>query len=229
MKTLIFLHGGPGLPDYMKEFFDGKFPTREVIFYSQTQNIVSIDTLFKELDSKIQSSLLNEVYLVGHSWGGILAIEYVRRFRTAISGIVAIDTPYDSSIELDYERRIKELGIQEDDPNRKIFLASIERDAWGERIENLISSTNLKVFNTIYETFLKNFDLKKFIRATKLPILNIFGSEDVRVPAQSIRSYASLSQNLKWVEIQGAGHFPFLLESHRNLTISSIENFISST
>lgn len=86
---LIVIHGGPLLPsDYLYPLIH-HFPTsRSIIFYDQLGcgrssqpedgRLYSIDQSVHDLEELIRSLQLKEFHLLGHSFGGIIAYEYLK-------------------------------------------------------------------------------------------------------------------------------------------------------
>lgn len=100
-KMLVVLHGGPG-SDYRyllncKEFANHDY---YVVFYDQrgsglserhSKNSYSIQTMIDDLDAVIahyKTSPSQKVFLLGHSWGAMLATAYINQHPTAIRGVV---------------------------------------------------------------------------------------------------------------------------------------------
>ncbi|KAJ6602662.1 proline iminopeptidase [Mycena vulgaris] len=111
-SPLIGLHGGPGMAhDYLVPLGDLS-ATRPVILYDQIGNARStrlpgkpntfwtIDLFVDELENVIKHfGLQNGFYLLGHSWGGILATEFeVRRHPAGLKGIVLSDSLADMGL-----------------------------------------------------------------------------------------------------------------------------------
>lgn len=107
---VIFLHGGPG-GDY-RSLLNGKQLAAHgyrVVFYDQRGSGLSqryprnsyvdaglkcLDTLYNELDGVIahyRTSATQKVYLVGHSWGGILATAYTGKHPNKVQGLVVAE------------------------------------------------------------------------------------------------------------------------------------------
>ncbi len=98
---IIFLHGGPGA-DYrgglqVKQLAnDGYY----VVFYDQRGSGLSkrhdkktytIDIMFEDLKAVIahyKTSVNQKVFLMGHSWGGMLAGGYINKYPDHINGVV---------------------------------------------------------------------------------------------------------------------------------------------
>src|SRR5215471_18740270 len=95
---LLALHGGPGVPhDYIENLADLASDTRRVIFYDQLgcgrsdqpedTSLWRVDRFVEELGIVRRELGLDRVHLLGQSWGGMLAIEYV---LTQPKGIVSL-------------------------------------------------------------------------------------------------------------------------------------------
>jgi proline iminopeptidase len=100
-KMLVIVHGGPG-SDYRyllncKEFANHGY---YVVFYDQrgsglskrhNKNEISIQLMIDDLDAVIEhyrSSPGQKIFLLGHSWGAILATAYINQFPTKIRGVI---------------------------------------------------------------------------------------------------------------------------------------------
>lgn len=101
LKVLL-LHGGPGCAhDYM-ECFNGILPSSgiEIIQYDQLgagnsdnpadTSLWNLDRFVDELE-QVRNQLhldSSNCILLGHSWGGILAMEYALKYQTHIKGLI---------------------------------------------------------------------------------------------------------------------------------------------
>jgi proline iminopeptidase len=99
---VLLLHGGPGTTHEYFEAFDSYFPAAgiEYYYYDQLGSAFSdqpdIDELWDvprfvdEVEQVRQALGLNQnnFYLLGHSWGGILAIEYALKYPQTLKGLV---------------------------------------------------------------------------------------------------------------------------------------------
>ena len=100
---LVLLHGGPGLPHGYFEPLAALADERAVVFYDQLgcgrsdhpddDSLWTFDTFVDELDSVVAHLELERFSLLGHSWGGWLALEWrLRRPRPALAGLVLAST-----------------------------------------------------------------------------------------------------------------------------------------
>lgn len=101
MKVLL-LHGGPGATHEYFECFDSFFPQAgiEYYYYDQLESAYSdqpsdsslwnIDRFVDEVEQvRIALGLdKSNFYLLGHSWGGILGIEYALKYQENLKGLV---------------------------------------------------------------------------------------------------------------------------------------------
>lgn len=99
---VLLLHGGPGGTHEAFESFEGFLPAEgiEFIYYDQLGSAYSdqprdtdLWTVERFVDEVEQVRLAlgldrDNFYLLGHSWGGILAVEYALRHGDALKGLV---------------------------------------------------------------------------------------------------------------------------------------------
>lgn len=99
---LLLLHGGPGGTHEAFECFDGWLPAEgiEYIYYDQLESAYSdqpndstlwnIDHYVEEVEQVRQALGLTKdnFYLLGHSWGGILAMEYALKYQQNMKGLI---------------------------------------------------------------------------------------------------------------------------------------------
>ena len=94
---LLLLHGGPGFPsDYLKPL-EALSNERPVIFYDQLgcgrsdkpadKNLWKTERFVKELDRVRKALGLDKVHILGHSWGTMLATDYL---LTRPIGVVSV-------------------------------------------------------------------------------------------------------------------------------------------
>jgi phosphatidylserine decarboxylase precursor len=208
--TIIFLHGGPGMPDYMKGFFEHKFQGIKTIFYTQEGR--TTEELLKELDKVVKKQKSDRVYLCGHSWGGVLALMYAKLHSEKISGIICISSLYSSK-----NRRNQK-------PNIEDYLSQSERQESRHKryVKKLIDKVNIDVILNVGKTLI-DFDLTEFVQTTNIPILNIYGDKDNIILENT---FNKVNSNIKNIVIKEAGHFPFLNTKDRDRVVKNIKEFI---
>ena len=101
MKVLL-LHGGPGATHEIFENFDGFLPNEEIeyIYYDQLDSYYSdkpndstlwtTEHFVEEVEQVRKALNLNKdnFYLLGQSWGGILAMEYALKYQDNLKGLI---------------------------------------------------------------------------------------------------------------------------------------------
>ncbi len=101
-KKVLLLHGGPGMTHELYSCFDGYFPQEEIeyIYYDQLGSYYSDkpDDLdlwtterFVEEVEQVRKALgldASNFYLLGQSWGGILAMEYALKYQDHLKGLI---------------------------------------------------------------------------------------------------------------------------------------------
>lgn len=101
---LLVLRGGPGAGhDYLESMADLAETGREVIFYDQLGSAHSatpsqpemwtIELYLEEIDVVRQALGLEQVHLLGQSWGGMLAMEYALRHPVCLISLIVSNSP----------------------------------------------------------------------------------------------------------------------------------------
>jgi len=99
---LLLLHGGPGGTHEAFECFDSFLPAEgiEYIYYDQLDSYYSdqpndsslwTTERFVEEVEQVRTALgltKDNFYLLGHSWGGILALEYALKYQDNLKGLI---------------------------------------------------------------------------------------------------------------------------------------------
>jgi proline iminopeptidase len=135
-KMLVILHGGPG-SDYRsllncKEFADyGYF----VVFYDQrgsglsqrySKNAYSVQVMPDDLDAVIahyKTSPSQKVFLLGHSWGAILATAYINQHPGAIRGVILGEPGGFKWQDIkDYVKRSRDYRLNSETLNDAVYL-----------------------------------------------------------------------------------------------------------
>jgi proline iminopeptidase len=99
---VLLLHGGPGATHEYFEAFDSYFPGAGIEYYYYDQlgsgfsdqpdvpALWSLPRFVEEVEQVRQALQLgpDNFYLLGHSWGGILAMEYALKYQQHLKGLV---------------------------------------------------------------------------------------------------------------------------------------------
>ncbi len=101
-KKVLLLHGGPGMTHEAFLCFDGYFPQEEIeyiyydqlgSYYSDQPDDLSLWTTerFVEEVEQVREALgmdSSNFYVLGQSWGGILAMEYALKYQENMKGLI---------------------------------------------------------------------------------------------------------------------------------------------
>ncbi len=217
------MHGGPGFRDYLKPYFEILSNTFECIFYDQVQGPdVKIEDMLAQLDS-IVSSASGQVALLGHSWGAILALEYAAKNPSKIAGLALMCTAITEHQWFnEYHQELKNLGLDNAGPEQ-IFLTPNEAELGVPFLDKSWETFSDETFQSICSSYLDDFDVSPKLQSLKIPIINIFGTKDVRFPLRVTKSFSTYNNNITDFEIKDAGHFPFLSNSGNNQIIKILE------
>lgn len=222
-STLIFLHGGPGFNDYLKPYFIELEKKFRCIFYDQMRGPeITMRDLVNELHALVLSCS-GKVVLIGHSWGGVLAIEYATTHEEKLAGLILMSTGLNSSQwRDDFRVELKSLGLEEASPE-EIFFTFHESEHGKPFLNSMAESFSEETFDNVFSTYLSSYDLTKAFQNLKIPILNIFGEKDVRFPLRVTRAFKTINPEVSELELPDTGHFPFLLSENREKIVDLIE------
>ena len=190
---LLLLNGGPGATHEYFECFENFLPAEgiEIIYYDQlgcgnsdNPNDVALWDLARYVEEveQVRKALnldASNFYMLGHSWGGILAIEYTLKYQQNMKGLI-ISNMMSSCPE--YGKYAEEVLAKQMDPK---VLDEINQ------IEAAKDFTNPRYM----ELLLPNFYEKHILR---------FPAKDWPEPVN--RSFAKINQSL-YVTMQGPSEF----------------------
>src|SRR3954469_9116802 len=100
---LLVLHGGPGFPhDYLEDLARLADDGRTVVFYDQIgcgksdhpddSALWTMPTFVEEVAAVRDAVGLDRVHILGHSWGGWLALEFALRQPSGLSSLILAST-----------------------------------------------------------------------------------------------------------------------------------------
>lgn len=144
---------------------------------------------------------INDVFLLGHSMGGAIALAYVLTHKRSKKIILE-----DSA------------GIRKKGPvfSAKIYLLKILKfftlPAYREHLKTVFGSTDYKNAGSMRKTLVRlvNEDITKRLSKIELPILIIWGENDKTTPLADGKILNSHIKNSKLVVIPHCDHFPHL-------------------
>lgn len=249
-EVLLLLNGGPGLPcDYLRDAHAWlKDKDYRVVTFDQlgtgasdrpddpalwtiTRYVAEVETVRQALD-------LGRVHLLGHSWGGWLAIEYAIHHPQALKSLIlentAADIPHLTS-ELDRLRaalgsetvammqRFEALG-QLDHPQYQAAITLLNYrhvcrlDQWPAPVQRSLGDWNMGPYGTIqgpneflYTGNLKDWNRLKEMADFNMPVLITTGQHDELTPACAMRMQLAVGHAELQV-FRNSSHMPFYEE-----------------
>jgi proline-specific peptidase len=202
---VVFLHGGPGAPcDYLESLEGLASDTRRVIRYDQlgcgrsdkpSDGLWRIERFVEELETVRRGLGLERFHLLGQSWGGMLAIEYVLAMRPPLEGLVLASTLSNSSqwareadrlraaLPPDVQSVLKKheaAGTTDDPEYRQAMMEYYRRhlcrlDPWPDCALRSFAGLNQEVYGTMWgpSEFYITGNLKDWDRTDRLAEINV--------------------------------------------------------
>ena len=242
---ILVVHGGPGLDHgYLQPGLDVLATHGALIYYDQRgtgRSVAELDTTAINLDDFLRDMDLlretlghQEMVVLGHSFGGILALAYARAYPERTRALILLATaepgsrwadaaatrlragrtPEDSTALA--EMRASE-AFQARDPQtmsryyRTAFRASMRDPARVEELDlDLAGPTarNGSEVARLLGTSMGEVDYWDALPDVRVPTLVLHGRFDASPPAMA-RALAAALPDGRYVELQG-GHFPWL-------------------
>ena len=117
---VLLLHGGPGATHEYFEAFDSYVPAASIEYYYYDQlgsaysdqpdepDLWELPRFVDELEQVRQALRLDRTsfYLLGHSWGGILAMEYALKYQQHLKGLIISNMMSSNLAYTDFRRHV---------------------------------------------------------------------------------------------------------------------------
>ncbi len=239
-RCALILHGGPGLPDYMDGCAAELAGLFETVRYTQRGTApstgdgpFSVESHMDDALAVLDSLELDRVWLVGHSWGGHLALHLAVAHPERLCGIVCVATLGASAEVLpDFDANLFG-GLSEDD-RRKVQIIDEQNEAgaateaelleqlriiWARYFADPASATPFSIehigvecgagtHQSVGEHFARR-TLELGLPSVRLPVLFVHGADDP-LPSRASVETAHLIPGAVATILPGCGHFPWL-------------------
>ena len=205
---MLTLHGGPGFPHDYFECFEDFLPQHSVQFYYYDQlgvgnsdqpddaSLWTVDRYRNEVEQVRAGLGLDKFYLYGHSWGGMLGIEYALAHQEHLKALIISDMTASIPSYVTYinqlrkqlpeeDQRILEkyeaTGQYEAEPYQKVIFGKIyaqhllRLDPWPEPVDRAFKKFNAKIYNTMQgpNEFVITGNFKDWDRWADLPKIKV--------------------------------------------------------
>lgn len=220
-SDVVLLHGWGQCIETMKPLGDNIKDHRVTIIdfpgFGNTLEPVSawkIEDFGMALKEFLDELKIKKPILIGHSFGGRVAIWYAANYKT--EKLILFGSPC-----VREERKSK----------KEQFLKTLKKlplmDKVGEYMKKYIGSTDYKNASKIMRETLVNVinrDLSEEAKKIKVPTLLIWGSNDIDAPVEDAKKLESLLEDGGLVVLEGYTHYAFL-EALPNVS-NIVNNFL---
>jgi proline iminopeptidase len=247
-KPVIVLHGGPGLDQgYLLPQMLELAKNHEVTFYDQrgcgksfntpfNDQVINTKQYIEDLEALRKKLGHEKIALVGHSWGGLLAMYYAARYPNNISHLVLIGSlsPTQRGFQAfmkEYNQRMAPLKTEMDqiqsskafkdgDPKtveafchlifKEYFIDKKDVDKLSVHFTAESAPNVFKVHNFFVKNlFSKTYDLRKKLKKTKFPTLILHGDRDI-IPVSTTKETKQAFPHAKLVVYKNKDHLLFI-------------------
>ena len=244
---LIVIHGGPGLSqEYLLPQLQKLSEHHLVIFYDQRGSgeslgtidpeFIQMSTFVEDIDAIRKEFKLNKISILGHSFGGFLAMHYAIAHPEAVDKLILLNsspaTSDDYALLMDeWSRRmaphmdeVKKIqaseAFKEGDPQtmanylrlmyRTYCFDSRKAEELNLKMSRKSNVDGAKTFALLNENFLmKPYDLKSALQKLKCKTLIIHGDSDL-IPLETAKNTHKMIPNSKLVVLKDCGHFSYV-------------------
>ena len=220
-RPLLCLHGGPGCPhDYLQSLDAVVASGRRVIYYDQLgcgESEIAADPsmwtveLYVEEVGVVRDALgLDEVHLLGQSWGGMLALEYALTQPAGLASLVLASTLSSArhwaaetsrlraELPADVQARLDELeaaGLTDEQEYRDLSMEFNRRhvcrsETWPELLTRSFDRMSQEVYGTMWGPSefnptgtLRDWSVTERLGEIRVPTLVTSGRHDESTPA----------------------------------------------
>ena len=254
-RPVLVMHGGLGLDHtYFRPWLDPLGKQARLVFYDHfgngrsarpaTFDGISHDTWSQDADA-LRDYLGHPCLVVlGHSYGGYLALEYALRFPERVAGLilcctaassVSPDCMLEAAERLDLRRTAERVlgllaeGISGDDRFAELF-SEILPDYFGPRgcppelVSEMVAATRFcaAALNHAFSHCAPSFDLTERLASLPMPSLIVAGRYDWVMPlATTAEPLNEMLPDSHLTVFEESGHYPFIEERDRFLATVS--------
>ena len=261
---LLGLHGGPGMAhDYLESLEALAETGRRVIFYDQLgcgksdhphdPTLWEIELFVDEVDAIRTSLALKQIHLLGQSWGGFLAQEYMLTNPSGVKSLILANTAASTErwineanllrakLPEEVQQTLKkhEYAGTTDDPMYASATDVYYRhhlcrmNPWPDCLLRTLDQLagDPEVYNTMWgpsEFYctgrLQNWNIEDKLGEIQIPTLILSGEYDESTPAINQVLHQGIRDS-EWVLLEGCSHTPHLEATEKYLQI--LTNFLN--
>jgi len=246
---LLLLHGGPGAPSHYLQPLEQVAADRPVIFYDQLgagrsagpkeESLWTVERYVRELGQLRDALGLDEVHILGHSWGSMLAMDYLLTDPEGVRSVIFASPALKvSRWTADTRELLKQLppGIQAvvekheaagttDDPEyQEAVMAFYQRflsrqDPWSPHLMAAFEGFNTDIYGFMWGPSeftatgtLKDYNRERELAGLDLPVLFTTGRYDEATP-ETVEHFRSLVPGAELIIFEDSAHMTMLDEA----------------
>lgn len=246
-KPIVILHGGPGLDHtYLLPQMGKLADNFKMIFYDQrasggssgnaNSSSITLNNFVMDLEGIRKEFNLDKMNLMGHSWGGLLAMFYAIRYPDNLNSLILISTaaassdfwkPFSSNVKRNRtpedDLALVKLTASEDFKNKRaevvqkylkvFFRVYFYNQSLGDDLNtqiNKITAMNMDTINSLMiRNYLSNYNIHEELSAINCPTLVLHGDSDP-IPSEFAKKIHERIRNSKFILLKDCGHFPYV-------------------
>ena len=248
-EPFVVLHGGPGMwHDELFPFFDDLASDRQVVFYDQrgngkssmdriTQGNFTVDWLVSDLEELRKAWGFDRINIVGHSWGGLLAMYYATEYPDRVTRLILIDpAPVNTDLLIESYKALIDRFAEDDwnhleelydsdtylagDPathneamrlsEGATFHVAEAREKYFDLVTfDAVTARNMVAISGPARDMKLNVTVQEKLKNITCPTLIIHGEEDFIVTGAPDLVHGLIPES-ELVVIRQSGHYPFI-------------------
>lgn len=247
--SYLFSHLKPLAKDYRLIFYDQRLSGRSSADVDSAD--VQLKTFIEDIEALRKELGLGKVHILGHSWGGLLAMKYAIAYQPHIKSLLLVSSMAPTSDLWHKEEAViaKKSTAEDSLARQKIMQSDLFRENPPEAIEQLLQLSFRKQFyNTdnadnldlyVPDDYMSRsrlfgnlmpeiteYDLTKELGQMSIPTLILYGSSE---PASDLSGPVMDAHipHSKFTIIEKSGHFPFIEQpaKFRDVVLNFLKNY----
>ena len=251
-SPIIVLHGGPGLDHtYLLPQLKELAKNHKLIFYDQRgsgkssgaidSESININNFVSDLEGLRKALEIKKMNLLGHSWGGLLAMYYAINYPEHVKSLMLLNSVgYSSEFFSPFNQNVVRRRTPEDSIGiAKIMTSDEFKNAdigtmniffkiffksyfYNQSLDseltidfNKRTAENIFPIYNLFGKLLANFDIKEKLKILNCPVLIVHGDYDP-IPLKCAEELNADIKNSKLVVLKNCGHFSYI-EAPRRL------------
>lgn len=244
-EPIVVLHGGPGLEHtYLLPQMGILAKSFKLIFYDQRTtggsvndtepSSITLETFVDDLEGIRKAFDLDKMNLLGHSWGGMLAMFYALEYPENLNSLMLISSggarsDFWNDLYSNVERKrtpedslaLAEMSVSADlnemeawGRYMKVFFRSYFYDQrLGDQLNMKVSDTTLRNRRLLASTPLgqavRDYNIVDQLSKVRIPTLVLHGVSDV-IPLEYAEEIHENIEGSVFVVLEQCGHFPYI-------------------